>query len=122
MLKKGKKYVRNYYGIALITNLIPIVIMLSRVGNIHGEAQMGFIIFGGWVLICALVYAFYFAIPEFNRNWEKIVGLVFPSIILSLILFKFPEFKIAITINLILNGIFILHWKIHTGTLFYKKT
>ncbi|MFD2561859.1 hypothetical protein [Aquimarina rubra] len=111
MLKKQKKYIRNYYGIALTINLIPIVIMLSRIGNVHGEAQMGFIIFGVWTLICALVYGFYFAIPEFNRNWEKIVGLMFPSIILSLILFEFPEFKIAIIINLILNGILILHWK-----------
>jgi chromate transport protein ChrA len=109
--KEQKKYVLNYFGIAVLANLIPILIMIIRIGKVKGDAQLGYIIFGAWSLICAIVYAFYFAIPEFSRNWEKIVGLIFPTIILSLALFEFPIFSIVIVLNLIMNGLFAWHLK-----------
>ncbi len=111
MKKEQKKYVRNYFGIAVFANLIPFLIMIVRIGKVQGEAQLGYIIFGSWILICTLVYGVYFAIPEFTRNWEKIIGLFFPSLILSLALLKFPIFSIVIGLNVIMNGIFAWHLK-----------
>ena len=111
MKKEQKKYVRNYFGIAVFANLIPILIMMLKIGKVQGDAQLGYIIFGAWSLICTIVYGFYFVIPEFSRNWEKIIGLLFPTIILSLALFEFPIFSIVIGLNLIMNGLFAWHLK-----------
>jgi len=111
MKKEQKKYIRNYYGIALLINLIPFLLMVIRKEKIHGEAQMGFLFFGIWSLICCIVYGIYFSIPSFNKNWEKIIGLFLPTLILSLVLFEFPFFIIIIILNLIFNGLFAWHLK-----------
>ena len=44
---------------------------MSVIGDTDGDAKMGYVIVGIWALICAFVYTFYFAIPEFNKDWEK---------------------------------------------------
>jgi len=120
--KKQKKYIRNYYGIAILANIIPILIMIIKIGAVQGESQLGYLIFGGWSIICAIVYGFYFAIPEFNREWEKIIGLLIPTIILSLALFKFPLFSIVVGLNFIMNGLFAWHLKKKTfANNVYKK-
>ncbi len=113
MPKKRSIYIRNYYLIALFANLLPILIILINVGSIHGESQMGFLIFFIWEIICCIIYSFYYIIPELKKNWEKITSFIFPTFILSLVLFKFPEFKIVIAINFSLNLIFIIHWTKH---------
>lgn len=75
---------------------------------------MGYIIIGIWGLICLLIYGFYFAIPDFYRNWEKVGGLLFPGILLSFGLFEFPDLLYLVVFNLSINGFFIWH--------FVKKT
>ncbi len=110
-MKEQKKYLRNYYGIAILANIIPLLIMMIKIGKVQGETQLGYLIFGGWSIICMILYGFYFAIPEFNRDWEKIVGLLIPTIILSLTLFKFPLFSIVVGLNFIMNGLFAWHLK-----------
>jgi len=89
--------------------ILPIIAVMSVIGKSHGDAQMGYIIVGIWGIICSIVYAIYFVIPEFNKNWEKIVGLLLPTIILSLILLQESSFGIVILLNLIMNGFFIWH-------------
>ena len=111
MKKEQKKHIRNYYRIAVLTNSIPILIMIIRNGKIQGKAQMGFLIFGVWILVCSIVYGIYFTIPKFNKNWEKIIGLFLPTFILSLVLSKFSLFVIVILFNLIMNGVFAWHLK-----------
>ncbi|WP_299261869.1 hypothetical protein [uncultured Aquimarina sp.] len=112
MKKTQKKHIKIYYGITLLLNFIaPTIVAISVIGDQEGEIQMGYIIVGLWGFICAILYGFYFAIPEFNKNWEKIAGLIFPSIILSLLLFEFPDFTIAVILNLIMTGIFVWQFK-----------
>ena len=112
MKSTQKKYVKNYYGISLLMNFVlPIFVVMSIIGKSHGDAQMGYVIVGIWGIICSIIYTIYFAIPEFNKNWEKIVGLLLPTIILSLALFQEPNFILVILLNLIMNGFFIWHLK-----------
>jgi chromate transport protein ChrA len=96
--------------------IIPFFVVMSIVGKSHGDAQMGYIIVGVWGIICSIVYTFYFAIPEFNKNWEKIVGLLLPTIILSLILFQESNFGLIIILNFVMNVFFIWHLKKKTFT------
>lgn len=111
--KNNQKETKNYYGIALLINLTPLIIttIISVIGNTNDKIQKIFILFGIWELICAVVYSLYFITLKLNKDWHKIVGFVFPTIILSLILFIFPDLILLIIANLILNGTFILHWK-----------
>jgi hypothetical protein len=109
--RKQKKYIKNYYVISLFVNLLPLLIMVIKIGKVEGEAQLGYIAFGIWGIICAIIYTIYFAIPEFKNNWEKIGGLIFPTLILSLGLIKFQLLLILIILNLIMNGFFIFHLK-----------
>ncbi len=110
MKKIQKKYVRNYYAIAILINVVlPVLSMIYVIGNRKGEAQMGYFIIGIWGLICIFVYSIYFAIPDFNKNWEKVAGLLFPTILLSLALIKYWNFALVILLNLIMNGFFIWH-------------
>ncbi len=113
MPKEQIKQVRNYYIIALLLNLTPFIVAISS-EKINGEYRKALIILGIWLLIVTVVYSFYFLIPKFNKNWHKIIGLVFPTVLLSLLMFLFPKLKgialILIIINIILNGIFILHF------------
>ena len=112
MKKLQKKYVRNYYGIAILLNVIlPVLLAISIIGNKKGEIQLGYIFVGIWGLISALVFAFYFAIPGFNKNWEKIAGLLFPSFLLSLILIQSWDLIVVILLNLVMSGFFIWHLK-----------
>ena len=112
MKKIQKKYVRYYYGITLLINcVLPALTVISVIGKTDGDANMGYVLVGIWALISALVYAFYFAIPEFNKDWEKIAGLLFSTILLSLILIEYWVFSIVILLNLIMNGFFIWHLK-----------
>lgn len=109
MKKKQKKHIQNYYLIAVLTNLIPILVMIINKANIRGEAQMGFLFSAVWTLICMVIYGIYFTIPKFNKNWEKIVGLFLPTSLLSLVLLALPFFLIVIILNLIMNGLFAFH-------------
>ena len=112
MKKEQKKYVRNYFGIAILVNVIlPILSVIIIIGKKTGEVQLGYVFVGVWGIICTILYAIYFAIPKFNENWEKIVGLLLPSIILSLGLIESLYFIIVVLINLIMSGIFIWHLK-----------
>jgi hypothetical protein len=109
--KTEKKYVRNYYGIALVLNLIlPTLLAILIIGNKTGEVQLGYIFILVWGFICALVYSIYFAIPKFEK-WEKIIGLLLPTLLLSVVLIKSWNLIIVILMNLVMNGIFIWHLK-----------
>ncbi|WP_397447776.1 hypothetical protein [Polaribacter sp. R77954] len=112
MKTKEKLYVRNYFGIAILVNVIlPILSAIIIIGKKTGEVQLGYVFVGVWGIICTLLYAIYFAIHKFNENWEKIVGILLPSIILSLGIIESWYFIIIVLINLIMNGIFIWHLK-----------
>ena len=56
MQKTQRKYVRNYYLISLFVNLLPLLIMIVKIGKVEGEAQLGYIAFGVWGIICAIIY------------------------------------------------------------------
>lgn len=111
MKNSQKKHIKFYYGISVFMNfIIPMFVIMSAMGRVHGERQLGLFLIGVWGIFCALVYALYFTVPEFNKNWEKIAGLVLPSIILSLILFVEETLIYVVFINFILNGLFIWHF------------
>ena len=107
MKKVQKKYIKSYYGIAILLNLVFLILLTYLLGINKGEI----LYIGIWWLICVIVYTIYFAIPDFNKKWEKIIGLLLPTFILSLVLVQSWNFIIIILLNLAMNGFFIWHLK-----------
>ncbi|WP_196890035.1 hypothetical protein [Aureivirga sp. CE67] len=105
-----KKYIWIYYGIAILLNVVPILLMLIGNENIQGERGLGLFIFIPWALLCALVYISYFFILTFKRKSHKIIGLFVPVILMSFLIIPFSLLSYLILLNLILNGIFSLHF------------
>ena len=100
-----------YFVISIFINFFSsLFTFMNETSMSHGGQQAILEIFGFWMMICIAVYTIYFIIPEFNKNWEKIAGLVLPSIILSLVLTIEPSFIYLICINIILNVVFIWHF------------
>ncbi len=111
MIKLKNQLVKKYYLLALIINFIPLLFMIINSSNIKGEARYGFLIFGVWGIISALTYCVYLFIPKFKSNSEQFFGFILPSLILLLVTFKFYAFLILLVINVIINSIFIWHYR-----------
>lgn len=107
-----KKHIKFYFGISIFINFVSsFITMMQTYSNIHGGGfEALFEIFVFCTIICSAVYSIYFTIPEFNKNWEKIAGLVLPSLVLSLVLLVEETFIYVVFVNLILNLLFIWHF------------
>jgi len=108
--RTSKKSIRKYYWISFSLNWLPLGILLFTFGGLEGEAQLGYFFGIIWGLVCTIFYGFYLLIPEFKKKWEKIGGLLFPTLLLSLGIFQMKYLAILVATNLVLNLIFVWHF------------
>lgn len=110
-ISQQKKLIKRFYLIALVVNIVlPLILSFVIVGGEKGEIKLLYIAALVWAVLNALIYCLYFVIPEFKQKWEKIAGLLFPSLIIFLlVLFQYINFYLLL-FTLIVNLGFILVW------------
>ncbi len=112
--KRAKKIVRKHYLLSLLLNVfLPWVIINNAIGDRTGDANLAYIFVLAWSVLATIVYAMYFTIPDFYKNWEKIAMYFLPSVLFSLTFFASLELWFVVAINFIFNFFCVLHyWKV----------
>ncbi|WP_298518385.1 hypothetical protein [uncultured Kordia sp.] len=111
--KLAQHLVRNFYLVALLLNVVlPWILAKITVGDRTGEIQMIYILVAAWAVGSLLIYAIYFTIPDYNKEWEKIAAFLFPSILTCpMIVIEFPYCMLPWGINFLFSIICIIIYK-----------